>query len=238
MELSFYDQTSNAGTTAIVSQHFEAGLDTFDSQVADDFVVPLGQTWTVERVNVTGLYFSGPGPAASVNVTFYLNSGALPGAALPGGTYTNLPMTDTAGNFGIPLPSNLVLTSGTYWVSVQANMDFSPGGEWGWVDRTVQSNSAAAWQNPGGGFGFGCLTWGARGVTCGIDPTTPDQIFQIVGCLGAPSPTPIPTDRHRNTDHDIWHHFVLLQSSPWPRAKCDAYPDWFRVGLNLVQQLR
>jgi hypothetical protein len=188
-----YDQTSNAATTAIISQNFEAANDGFDSQVADDFVVPTGPVWTIQRVNVSGIYFNGPGPAASVNVTFYSNSGTLPGAALPGGTYTNLPMTDTAGNFSIPLPSNLALTSGTYWVSVQANMDFNSGGEWGWVDRTGQSLSAAAWQNPGGSFGFGCLIWGARGATCGIDPATPDQIFQIVGCLGAPSPTPTPT---------------------------------------------
>src|SRR4029077_15145997 len=171
----------------------EAPSDAFDSQAADDFVVPAGETWTVQRVEVGGLYFEGPGPAASVNVTFYSTSGTFPGAALPGGTYTNLPMTDTGGNFSIPLPSNFALTSGTYWVSVQANMDFSSGGEWGWLDRTVQSFSPAAWQNPGGGFGFGCLTWGTRGATCGLDPTAPDQIFQIVGCLGAPSPTPTPT---------------------------------------------
>ena len=188
-----YDQTSSAGTTAIVSQNFEAGNDAFDCQLADDFVVPAGPAWAVQRINVSGLYFNGSGPAASVNVTFYSNSGSLPGAAVPGGTYTNLSMTDTAGNFSIPLSSNLVLTPGTYWVSVQPNMDFSSGGEWGWLDRTVQSFSPAAWQNPGGGFGFGCLTWGARGTTCGIDPTAPDQIFQIVGCLGAPSPTPTPT---------------------------------------------
>ena len=119
---------------------------------------PAGQTWTVEQVNVSGVYFNGPGPAASVNVTFYSNSGTLPGAAVPGGTYTAIPMGDAAGNFTIPLPSSLVLTAGTYWVSVQANMDFTPGGEWGWTDRTVTSNSPAAWQNPGGGFGFSLST--------------------------------------------------------------------------------
>ena len=187
-----YGQASGDGT-ATVSQNFEAANDGYDSQLADDFVVRAGSVWTIQRVNVSGTYFNGIGPAASVNVSFYSNSGTLPGAAVPGGTYTNLAMTDTAGNFSISLPTNLVLTSGTYWVSVQANMDFTPNGEWGWLDRTVQSNSPAAWQNPGGGFGFGCLTWGARAATCGVDPTAPDQIFQIIGCLGAPSPTPSPT---------------------------------------------
>src|SRR5438093_1850288 len=98
-------------------------------------------------------------------------------------------MTDKGGNFTIPLPTSLVLAPGTYWVSVQANMDFTPFGEWGWLDRAVTSNSAAVWQNPGGGFGTACTTWGRRGVTCGIDPAAPDQIFQILGCQGGATPT-------------------------------------------------
>ena len=144
-------------------------------------------------------------------------------------------MTDTAGNFSIPLPTNLVLTSGTYWVSVQANMDFTPGGEWGWTDRTVTSNSPAVWQNPGGGFGTPCTTYGRRGATCGIDPTAPDQIFQIVGCLGAASPTPTPTPSY---GQHIRHGRLLHESSPWPSAKCDDDPDWHCVGLNLDRRLR
>ena len=53
---------------------------------------------------------------------------------MPGGTYTNLPMIDTAGSFviGLPFPY-LVLSPGTYWVSVQANLDFTPGGQWSLV---------------------------------------------------------------------------------------------------------
>src|SRR5256885_244321 len=56
-------------------------------------------------------------------------------------------------------------TSATYWVSVRANMSFAAGGQWGWDDRTVQDNSEAAWQNPGGGFGV-CPSWGHRGTEC------------------------------------------------------------------------
>jgi hypothetical protein len=84
-----------------------------------------------------------------------------------------------------------VLTEGTYWIEIQPNMTFATQGEWGWTDRTVQSNSAAAWQNPGGGFGV-CMTWGQRGATCGMDPGAPDQVFRING-TGQGSPTPSPT---------------------------------------------
>jgi hypothetical protein len=63
-------------------------------------------------------------------------------------------------------------------------MDFATGGQWGWADRSVQSNSAAAWENPGGGFGTACTSWGARATTCNIDPANPDQVFRIDGLAG------------------------------------------------------
>src|SRR5206468_268275 len=130
----------NAGTNATSSQDFETAFDAFDDQAADDFFVPGTEIWTVQRVVVGGVYFNGVGPAASFNVTFYANAGGLPGAAVPGGTYTGLAYTNVAGVFTIPLPTFLVLSPGTYWVSVQARMDFNMGGQWGWNDRTVTSN--------------------------------------------------------------------------------------------------
>ena len=176
-----YNQTDNPGDNATSSQDFEAVNNAFDDQAADDFVVPGTETWTVQQVVAGGVYFNGSGPAASFNVTFYSNAAGFPGAPVAGGTYTGLAYTNMAGSFIIPLPTSLVLPSGTYWVSVQARMDFSPFGQWGWSDRTVTSNSAAVWQNPGGGFGTPCTTYGRRGATCGIDPAAPDQIFQIRG---------------------------------------------------------
>jgi hypothetical protein len=127
-----------------------------------------------------------------VNVTFYFDSATFLELQWREAPYINLPMTDTAGNFSIPLPTSLVLAAGTYWVSVQANMNFSPFGEWGWLDRTVTSNSGAAWQNPNGGFATACTMYGRRGATCGIDPAAPDQIFQIFGWPGGQTPTPTP----------------------------------------------
>src|SRR5205814_7079606 len=97
------------------------------------------------------------------NVTFYFDSAGFPGAAVQGGTYNGISMSDATGNFTVSLPTSLILTAGTYWVSVQANMNFSPFGEWAWSDRTATSNSPAVWQNPGGGFAASCATYGRRG---------------------------------------------------------------------------
>ena len=167
-----YDQTDSPGTNSTVSQNFETVNDAFDNQGADDFAVPALQTWTVQQVKVNGVYFNGPGPAASFNLIFYNDVAGFPGAAVS--TQPAVPYTQVGSTFIMFLTSNVVLVQGTYWVSVQANMNFTPFGEWGWTDRTVTSNSAAVWQNPGGGFGTPCTAYGRRGASCGIDPTAPD----------------------------------------------------------------
>lgn len=175
-----YDQTDNPSGAGTSSQNFEAAFDAYDDQAADDFVVPAGG-WTIGEVDVGGSYFNGAGPATSANVFFYADSATLPGAAVAGGTYMNVPIASGAGtgSFVLILPTPLTLAPGTYWVSVQANMDFSAGGQWAWNDRTVQSNSGAAWQNPGGGFMSGCSpTWG-RKTTC-VAGSAPDNIFRLL----------------------------------------------------------
>jgi hypothetical protein len=94
--------------------------------------------------------------------------------------------------FTVNLPAPAVLTTGTYWAEIQPNMTFSTEGEWAWTDRTVTSNNAAVWQNPGGGLGM-CPSWSRRGATCNIDPSEPDQVYRLNGTLGTPTPTPTPT---------------------------------------------
>jgi hypothetical protein len=127
-----YDQNDNAGTNATVSQNFETANDTFDNQGADDFVVQAGQTWNVKQVKATGQYFSGPGPAVSFNVSIYSDASTLPGGLFA--SFTDVAYAEASGIFSMTLPTSVVLASGTYWLSVQANMDFTPAGEWGWMD--------------------------------------------------------------------------------------------------------
>ena len=119
-----YDQYNQVASNGTSSQNFEAANDAFDNELADDFVVPAGQTWNVDLVEVDGIYFNGPGPAASVNVVFYTNSGTLPDTVVT--SYPAVAVVDTAGDFAITLTPAAVLPAGTYWVSVVANMNFTP----------------------------------------------------------------------------------------------------------------
>lgn len=174
-----YDQFNNAGANATNSQNYESANDRLDDELADDFIVPPGVSWTINQVDVSGAYISGSGPASSVNVIFYTDGNSLP--STPVATQNNLAFTNGP-SFNIPL-APVVLTPGHYWVSVVANMPYTPNGQWGWTDRTVTSNSPAAWRNPNDGF-KSCIDWGSRGISCGFDPAAPDQVFRLQGSSG------------------------------------------------------
>ena len=179
--LVLYDQLNNPGSFSAGSQEFP-DFPTNTDFTADDFVVPSGQTWNITEVDAQGAYFNGPGPADNFNVFFYQNNSSLPGTQVYSATAQSY--VNNAGVFQVTLTAPAVLPPGTYWVSVQAHMSFSTNGQWGWANRTVQANSPAAWQNPGGGFGV-CQTWGVRG-TCVGEPTAPDQMFRLMGTMGTP----------------------------------------------------
>jgi len=192
---TLYDQYNNASSAASSSQNFEAAQNAFDDEVADDFVVPAGQTWSISQVDVQGLYFNGPGPAASFNVSIYGNAGTLPGSVVT--TRSGLGFAQTTTNFAIPVSPAIVLPAGTYWLAVQANQNFSPAGQWGWQDRTVQTGQGAAFHAPGGGFGAQCVPW-VRKSPC-VATTAPDQVFKLTGSInGAPGTwapdAPMPLD--------------------------------------------
>jgi hypothetical protein len=181
-----YDNTSTIGTFSVTLTDFP----TFNSDLADDFVIPTGQTWNVQSIDADGAYFPFTGPANSFNVFFYANNAGLPGAQVY--SAMNQPFSVAGSTFSINLPSVAVLTEGTYWVEIQANMTFVPEGAWIWRDRTVQSNQGAAWQNPGGGFGV-CPTWALK-TSCIPLTGGPDQVFRLNGTTGGtPTPTASPS---------------------------------------------
>jgi N-acetylneuraminic acid mutarotase len=187
-QVVLYDQYNNAGTDATVSATF-TDSPPHNSDLADDFVVPGGQTWHVQEIVAEGVYFNGTGPAIDWNVFFYTNNAGFPGTQIYSAAHQ--PAAQSGTMFMVNLPAPAVLNAGTYWVEIQANMNFSTLGEWGWTDRMVTSNHGAVWRNPGGGFGI-CQSWSRRGATCNIDPSEADQVYALIGTMGA-TPTPTAT---------------------------------------------
>jgi len=170
-----YDQYDNDSGAASSSQNFEAGFDTYDDNLADDFV--LGSDASVGQVDAAGTYWNGGGPVNSFNVTIYNDASGSPGTAVQ--DWANASYTVVGGNdFRISLSPAADLSAGTYWISIQSNMDFGSGGQWGWDDRTVQNTTGAMWENPGGGFGAGCATWTLKTI-CIPTAGGPDQVFSL-----------------------------------------------------------
>ena len=199
-----YEQMVSFGTNSFNSQNYETVYDIYDNQAADNFVIPVGdESWTIESLEVLGTYYNGSGPANSINVFFYNDNAGLPGtllesrmAILPdGGLLT--------GSFYITLAAPVTLLEGTYWISVQCNMDSATGGLWGWTEQ-LQSGLESVWQNPGGGWVNACTTWGYRITDCnyGSAPYY-DLSFRLNGYKGDPCPVteaynPNPADGQTN----------------------------------------
>lgn len=174
-----YEQMDGTYTNAITSQNFESALDSYDNQAADDFLVPSGDIWYIESIDILGAYFNGSGPLVSVNIWIYNDSSGFPGSTAAE-ILEIVPSSGIAdGSLGINLVSPIVLNEGSYWISIQANMDYSAGGQFGWVEQG-QSNNPSVWRNPGGGFGTSCSNWNYRVSTCNVG-TAPDLAFRLNG---------------------------------------------------------
>ena len=151
-----YNQRDNDNGIGIVSQNFEEAFEANDAQGADDFTVKKGVEWHIKEVAVDGAYLNGSGPADSYDVTFYNDAGGTPGSVAD--DCDNAPYTDT-GSGSPAIVCRVSLKGGKYWVSVQANMDFSAGGEWAWNTNNTVRKNASQWVNPGDGFATGCTTY-------------------------------------------------------------------------------
>ncbi len=214
-QVVLYDQYNNASANATLSATFD-DFPTFSADLADDFVVPGGETWNVQSIDADGVYFNGVGPATNWNVFIYSNSGTLPGALVY--STLNQPVAVVGTTFTVNLTPAAVLGSGTYWIEIQANMDFATQGEWGWTDRTVQSNSPAAWQNPGGGFGV-CPTWAPKLAVCVPTAGGPDQVYRINGTIGGGgTPTPTPT----GTPGGCQFHVLIVYADTAPPTQLQS----------------
>lgn len=182
-----YNQYNNSGAFAINTQNFEAAYNAYDSFAADDFIVPANTKWTIKGIAIQGLYFNGPGPAASFNVNLHQNNGGLPlDPPAPPTIRNNMTYTlNGTDEFRIKLTPPIMIPASQnprhVWIEVQANLDFAGGlgGQFGWTDRLIQDNDAGAWKNPNGGFGV-CPNWDTL-ATCIMTNDGPDFVYLLVG---------------------------------------------------------
>jgi hypothetical protein len=189
-----WDQTSFNAGIGITFQAFEAAFTDYDSQAADDFIVSWVD-WSIDQVNIDVRFLPAGGTPDAVSVDFYADDGGFPAAApIAGCSYfelTSYVFTNAGFRIEVSLPTPCVLSPGTYWVAIQARMDFLTDGQVFWDVSTVQTNSGAVWRNPGLAFAPpACPDWD-RVTDCLESPTTPDMVFQLLGtevCADNPQP--------------------------------------------------
>lgn len=180
-DVVLYDQYDLFVDNGVDSSSYST-LSQFNDRAADDFDVPAGSTWSINQVDVRSSSGNPPGP--SFNVFFFNNSdsGGFPGSEVA--ARSNLSYSGVHPDYTIPLVTPVVLGPGHYWLSVQSNMSSS---SWYWTMRSVQSSSAAAWQEAGG-YNTNCVApaWFNRGTCYFGTSSTPDQVFRLNG-TGAPT---------------------------------------------------
>lgn len=199
---TLFNQSGACGGNGPASQRFP-DFGNSDIQSADDFVVPSGVTWDIDVVLAAGTFFNANpnnGPISAVIVQLWSDNGGLPGTLLCEESGTN----ETADpNMTLTLSGAceaiMPLSEGTYWLSMEALMPFSPSGQLAWVPNNSANGAGFAFQDPSGLTGNPCTSWGTGTTTCGVGASFADLCFALSGTEGipggppAPSPLTIPT---------------------------------------------
>jgi hypothetical protein len=173
---TLYDQRGSSSGTGIDSQNFETFYDAYDDEAADDFIVPEGMRWKISEVDMEGYY--NEGPADTFSVVFYRNSHGGPGKMIAQFTVVP-PWYNGDGSLPLDLGGSVTLKPGHYWLSIQANQDFEPNGEWWWASMDNAVGAPAMWRNPGDGFQTGCTDWAVENICVPLEQG--DHIFALKG---------------------------------------------------------
>ena len=178
IEAAIYEQNA-AVASSTPSQFFSdfGGL----AQSADDFIVPQGSSWKVNRIVAFGAANNSP-LLDNVTVSIYENVNGIPGGEVyNSGELT--PVSDpTDSNLNIELPEEIELGAGTYWLSIYANLAFNPNGtQWFWFQQAQVIGNEGKFRDVLDLFGTGAIDWTPQSQAFGGDPL--DQVFQIFGSV-------------------------------------------------------
>lgn len=140
IEVPLYEQIGFSNTNnSHISQIFTDLGGAVES--ADNFTIPDGETWTLERVTVDALYI-GNKPENGVVIIYEDDNGNV-GNKIYTSTDISIMTTEIPVRFSLSFPSSLELQSGNYWISVQAKQNFNPGQNrwfWGYAKPAIQND--------------------------------------------------------------------------------------------------
>ncbi len=178
VEPAIYEQTGPAVSSS-PSQNFLdfGGI----AQTADDFIVPEGAKWKIKSVLANGAANNAPAIDAAT-VVIYLDNNGAPGQEVYN-SGSIVPTSDPDDySLDLELPEEVELESGSYWVSVYANLNFGDNAQqWFWFTQANVIGNEAAYKDPADLFGTGAVDWTPASTAFGSAPE--DQVFQIFGLV-------------------------------------------------------
>lgn len=123
-----YNQLLPLAFGSIVSHEMtDAANAPMTSFAADDFIVPAGENWNIQYVNMAGVYMLSTGTSIPLmNVAFYEDSNGMPGGELftfnDVSVFNEILLDATMGAYlyEITLPQVVNLSEGTYWIGISS----------------------------------------------------------------------------------------------------------------------
>jgi hypothetical protein len=156
-------------------------------QVADDFTIPQSDScWCITEIVAKGFYRDLILPANTPNVFVEIYND---GNTVPTGTpifNDTLVPDDNEGIFTLALP-DAVISAGTYWLSVHAEMEFAET-NWNWfLGSSADGDPMASRDTDGLAFDGNCTVWTPTSVCLGEPLPDPWEFvlqFEITGVIG------------------------------------------------------
>jgi len=148
------------------------------AQTADDFTIPAGASWKLRSIVSDGEVNGAPA-ITNATVIIYSDNNGAPGEEI----YNSGEIAPTSEpdnyNINLELPEEIELESGSYWLSVYADLAFGGGDQWFWRSQAQITGNESVWRDQANLFGTGAIDWFGSSLVFGGDPT--DQIFQLFG---------------------------------------------------------
>lgn len=161
------------------------GENPFDFEVADDFTVPVGQTWSLGGLWLAGTYVPAPPAGPALDVTVYTDNGGMPGAEVFHEAGVGMHPANAPGTWEALFGEALDLSEGHYWLAFQGVV---PVGtelrvyESEDFDANDTFDRPYAARNQGGALAPDCRDWTA-GIECN------GQQFSLALAILAPAPS-------------------------------------------------
>ena len=188
-QIALVNQIEDVTTSGSVAQDFETVLNGNDCRIADDFVVPSGDSWYIDSIILYGFYNVNNPDSAGMNLTIYQNNSGTVGAQV----YTELIQVEldpeNDGSIIARWSTPVQINSGSYWLAASARKNYlSDQGIWYWYLEDSDIGYEALWENPGGSWNV-CTAWTQITNSSCVAVGSKGVAFQMFGCMGTTKPS-------------------------------------------------